>query len=176
MNRGLTIAVAISLALNLFILGAGATLLTLRADLVRAPVAAPAAVAAGSPTAAAAPAPAANNPAAVLRDLSLDDREALTAALGVRQPKLVPLRKAAREARIQAADLLSASKVDRVALSAAMARARNAELSARAETEEAVIDVAVGLGQTDRTAIAEAIRPKVADPARARPQKKAAAQ
>jgi uncharacterized membrane protein len=72
----------------------------------------------------------------------------------------VPLRKAAREARVEAADLLSAPKLDRAALSAAMGRARTAEASARAETEEAVIDVAVGLDQTDRAAIAEAIRPK----------------
>ncbi len=65
-----------------------------------------------------------------------------------------------RQAREDAATLLRAPMLDAAALTAALARVRDADVGVRAHVEERIVAVAATLSQADRATLAEGIAPK----------------
>lgn len=138
-GRSLLVTLIASLALNLFLLGAGAAAFLLR----------PAADAAQSA------------PAGLLAAadrLQPDDREAFRLMLRREGKAIAPDLREARAARREAAAALSAETPDQVGALAALTRARAAELRARGRLESVVVQFAAPLPAPDRKALAATLR------------------
>ncbi len=142
MNRNLVIALAVSLGVNLFVLGAGASLMVVRAT--------------GGQFGGGHPPP--DPMGRTMRRLAPEDRQALRQSIANRQAKIDGLRAQARLARQEIGDLLEAPQVDRPAMTAAMARVRADDVAVRAEIEEAVVEVLAGLPKERRAGVADMIR------------------
>lgn len=85
-------------------------------------------------------------------------RQALRRALGETMRDLREQGVAAREARIEAVRLLAADPLDRAALDAALARARTAEQAIRAGIEASVVAYATNLPPDQRIVLSEALQ------------------
>lgn len=137
----LKVALAASLALNIFVLGAvaGAYGTRMRAEQQR--------VAPGG------------NPLMRAGDqLPEGQREAFRQRLRQQGQLTQPLSREAREARLEAARALGASDFDAAAVSAAFVRARVADIQAREKLETAVVEFAAGLAPAERRRLAEGLR------------------
>ncbi|HEX8234199.1 MAG TPA: periplasmic heavy metal sensor [Caulobacteraceae bacterium] len=138
-GRRLLIALVASLALNLFLLGAGAVALLLRPKADAAQWA----------------------PASVLAAagrLEPKNRDAFRLMLRREGRDIAPDLKAARAARREAAAALAADPVRRADALAALDRARAAETRARASLETAVVDFAQQLTPPERQALSGVLR------------------
>jgi uncharacterized membrane protein len=137
-RRWLLIALAVSVGLNLFLLGAGATVWVQRQRLAAPPA-----------------------PASVLQaaeQLDPTDRAAFRKLLRREGRRISPDLKAARAARRDAARKLGEASYDRAAVAADLATARAAEARARGQLETAVLQFAEGLDQAERAALARAVK------------------
>jgi uncharacterized membrane protein len=137
-RRWLLVALAVSVGLNLFLLGVGATVWTQRQRLASPPA-----------------------PASVMKaaeQLDPADRAAFRKLLRREGRRISPDLKAARAARRDAARKLADATYDRAAVAADLATARAAEARARAQLETAVLQFAEGLDQTERAALARAVK------------------
>ena len=137
-RRWLLIALAVSVGLNLFLLGVGATVWAQRQRLTTPPA-----------------------PASVMRaaeQLDPADRAAFRKMLRREGRRISPDLKAARAARRDAARKLAEPTYDSPAAAADLATARAAEARARAQLETAVLQFAEGLDQTERAALARAVK------------------
>jgi uncharacterized membrane protein len=141
MSRGWKIALAVSLALNLFVLGAAGGVLYRDAQGPPGRFGGR-----GGPLGRA------------VEGLSGDQRAAFRQMLHDQVEAARPLIQDARRSRRQAFDLLSAPTFDRAAAGQAMAQARNDEGRIRAAMENAVLDFAARLSPQQRASMAEAIR------------------
>jgi uncharacterized membrane protein len=136
------IALAVSLALNLFVIGAGVGAEFQRHRMVQMRVA-----------------PVPGNPMMRAGDgLPPDQREAYR--MRMRQAGLAnqPLLAANRAARDKVADAFSAPTFDADAATRALAASRDAENTARAQLENAVVEFAKGLTLDQRKVLAEGLR------------------
>jgi uncharacterized membrane protein len=142
-SRGLTIALAISAALNVFVVGAGAGVLLSR-------VIGPAH--AGQ-----------RGRLAVAADkLGPTERTAFLEMMRDQAQGEGPVLLDAREARRQAVAALQAPRFDRAAAGAALDRARADDMAVRTKIENAVLDFAAGLSPQGRAALAAGIAPQLA--------------
>lgn len=138
------VALAVSLACNLFVLGAVAGVMGAR---MRVEQPRPAA------------APGGGNPLMRAGDqLAPEQRGAYRARLRLAAMSAQPRAREAREARMEAARLLSQPELDRIAVAQALERARTAELAVREALEGAVVDFAAGLDASERSLIAAGLR------------------
>ena len=140
-SRSLKIALAASVTLNVFVLGAvfGAVGARVRIDPQRPP--------------------AAGNPLMRAGDhLEPAHREAFRARLRAEGQASRPVFEEGRSARREAAQIFAQQQFDPQAASAALARARQAEFTARERLDAAVIDFAAGLPQEQRRLLAEGLR------------------
>lgn len=136
-NRTLKICCAVSILLNIFLLGAaigGAVWLRARHPMIGAG----ALRVAGS-------------------DLPRDERRAFRRALRTARLEMRPTAMASWQARDDAATLLDAPTLDRAKLAKALARIRAADLAIRAHVEARAIDFAATLPPGDRAKLAEGI-------------------
>ena len=140
-GKGLAIALAASLALNIFVLGAvaGAYGTRVRTEQQRA-------------------APGGNPMMRAGDRLPEGPREAYRLRLREQSQATQPLLREAREARMDAARALAADKFDAAAVTAAFARARTADLQARERLEASVVQFAAGLSTDERRALAQGLR------------------
>jgi uncharacterized membrane protein len=139
-GRGLKIALAVSLVVNVFIIGAVAGFLL-------TPVLAP-------PTA-----QAMKNPTiAAGEQLNPDDRAAFHQMLSDASQASGPTVLDSRLARRELIQLLKTEPFDRAGATAAMARARADDQQVRARLDEAVLDFAAKLSPQERAAMAEGFR------------------
>lgn len=72
--------------------------------------------------------------------------------------------KAARAARVRASDMIAAPIYDRPAIAALLAEARAHDVTARMRFENAVIDFAAGLTAAERKALGERLKPGYRSP------------
>lgn len=158
-RRTLVILLALSAALNLFVIGAvaGGWWMRERLEIRRTPTAA-------------APAPGWR---AMGRRLSPEGREVFRETLQDLAPETAPLAAEGRRNRREAAELMAASTLDAAALNAALDRARAADLALRGKLEGAVVDAATRLSSTDRAVLAENLRRRAQRPVRAAREKAA---
>jgi uncharacterized membrane protein len=136
------IALAVSLAVNLFIIGAGAGAAFQRHRMVEMRVA-----------------PVPGNPMMRAGDgLAPPEREAYR--MRMRQAGLAnqPLLAANRAARQKVVDAFSAPNFDAAAAESALAASRDAENTARTQLENAVVEFAKGLNADERRTLAEGLR------------------
>lgn len=84
-------------------------------------------------------------------------RQIFRAALHDARREMQPTLAAGRQARDDIASLLRAPTLDTAALSAALARARSADVAVRAHVEERAVAVAATLSPADRKTLAEGI-------------------
>lgn len=151
-RRTLAILLALSVALDLFVVGALAGGWWMRERL------------------AIRPAPAAAGPPlgwrAMGRRLSPEGREVFRRTLRGLAPQTAPLAAEGRRHRAAAADLMAAPTLDAAALRAALDRARAADLQLRGKLEGAVVEAAARLSPADRAVLAENLRRRAQRPAR----------
>lgn len=136
-SRTIKIGLAVSLLLNIFLIGAvigGATLLKTRYPRIMA----------GAFHVAGA-------------ELPANERHGFRAALRDTRRQSMPLTLAARQARQDAADLLQQPVVDQAAVSAALARARAADFALRVRLEERALAFAAALPPADRARLAQGL-------------------
>jgi uncharacterized membrane protein len=139
-SRTLRIALAVSVVLNLFAIGAlagGAVVVWSRA---RSPTAAP-----GRPLRRAADA------------LPPQDQQRFRQAIRDALADAGPIRQAARENRRAAADLLVQPTFDAAKVNDALAQARQADFALRTRLEGGVVDFARSLPQSERVALARGL-------------------
>jgi uncharacterized membrane protein len=142
MTRGLTVALAVSVILNVFAVGAAAGLLLSRVI--------------GPP-----PAAAQRSRLVVAADkLDAADRAAFLELLHDQAQAEGPVLLDARQARRQAVAALRAPSFDRAAAGAALDRARADDIAVRTKIENAVLDFAVGLNAQQRAALAAGVAPQ----------------
>jgi uncharacterized membrane protein len=135
-GRGLKIALGVSIALNVFIVGGivGAIYMHRTASPAGPPL-----MRAGD-------------------GLSSQDRDAFRRMLETEIPVVRPLQDDARQARRQAMDALQQPTFDRVQVGALMARARADEDKARGVMEGAVLDFAAKLPADERASLVRSMR------------------
>jgi uncharacterized membrane protein len=140
-NKGLTIALAVSLTLNVFVLGAMAGALGTRARMEprRPPPA-------GAPL------------MRVGEQLPPDVRQAFRERLRAEGQAAQPLLQQSRAARMEAARAFNEPTFDRAAAIAALARSREAETAAREKLDTAIVDFAAGLPVDQRSQLGQALR------------------
>jgi uncharacterized membrane protein len=140
-GKVLPIALAVSLTLNVFVLGAvaGAFGARARVDNHRPP-------------------PAGNPLMRAADRLPPDVRQAYVQRLRAEGAATQPLLQQARAARIEAAQVFAQPTFDAAAAAAALARSRAAETAAREKLETAVVDFAAGLPADQRRQLGAAIR------------------
>ncbi|MGA0600079.1 periplasmic heavy metal sensor [Caulobacter sp. KR2-114] len=146
--RALTITLLCSLALNFFLLGAGATIVVVaRAVKARA-------VAAQT----------ANGPLQPVRRAALAlpplSRGQFAAAVKAVNTDQRPALQQARQLRIEAWTALGSDKVDAAAIKAKLDQARLMETGARSHIEAAIVDFTVKLPQDQRAKVGEEMRPQ----------------
>lgn len=151
-RRTLAILLALSVALNLFVIGAvaGGWWMRERLEVRRTPTTA---------------APALGWRASGQR-LSPEGREIFRDTLRDLAPETAPLAAEGRRNRREAAELMVAPTLDATALTAALDRARKADLELRSRLEGAVIEAAAQLSQADRAVLAENLRRRAQRPNR----------
>ncbi len=140
-DRGLKIALGLSLVANVFIIGGvlGAVYMSPHGPWGGR----------GGP----------GNPLARAADaLNPTDREAFHQVLRAQIPAVRPLQQDGRQARRQALDDLASPSFDRAAAGALMARARADDEKARGQIEDAVLDFAARLPADERAALAKGMR------------------
>lgn len=143
------VALALSLACNLFVLGAVAGVMGARMRMEPPRQAAPG-----------------GNPLIRAGDqLPPEQRAAYRARMRLAAAAAQPHAREAREARVEAARLFAEPEFDKVAATQALDRARTAELGVRQALEGAVVDFAAGLDTPERRLIADGLR----RPAQGRP-------
>jgi uncharacterized membrane protein len=148
-GRWTIIALVASLALNLFLLGAGAAVIVIGARVAhqRAEVAA-------------------SRPVPALRRAALalppEQRRAFVGAVRSVAQAQRPGAQQARALRGAAWDSLATTQVDAAAIKAELNQARTLEVGARAKIEDTMVDFAVTLPQPQRAAVAGAMRPPLA--------------
>jgi len=141
-SRGLTIAFALSAALNVFVVGAAAGVLLSRVI--------------GPP-----PAADKRGRLQVAADkLDPSNRAAFLEMLRDQAQAQGPVLLDAREARRQAVAVLRAPRFDRAAAGADLDRARGDDMAVRGKIESAVLDFAGGLSPQGRAALAAGIAPQ----------------
>jgi uncharacterized membrane protein len=143
MNRALTIALAVSLTLNVFIVGAA----------VGVYVARPQFRPDGRP-----PGPGGNPMMNAAERLPPDVAVAYRTRMRVEGATAQPLLQEARQARREAAEAFAQPTFDKAAATAALARARTAETAAREKLETAVVDFAAALPADQRRVLGAGIR------------------
>lgn len=84
-------------------------------------------------------------------------RKALRAALSEARKDQRPAILEAQQAKIDAASILGQPTLDTTALSAALARARNADIALRTKLEQRAVDFAATLSYDERRALAESL-------------------
>ncbi|MBM7047123.1 MULTISPECIES: periplasmic heavy metal sensor [Rhizobium] len=89
--------------------------------------------------------------------LPSSQRKALRAALNEARKDQRPTILEAQQAKIDAASILGQPTLDTEALSAALARARNADIALRTKLEERAVDFAATLSYDERRALAESL-------------------
>jgi uncharacterized membrane protein len=89
--------------------------------------------------------------------LPSSQRKALRAALNDARKDQRPTILEAQQAKIDAASILGQPTLDTEALSAALARARNADIALRTKLEERAVDFAATLSYDERRALAESL-------------------
>lgn len=148
-GRWTIIALVASLALNLFLLGAGAAVIVIGARVAhqRAEVAA------------SRPVPALRRAAMAL---PAEQRPAFVGAVRSVAQAQRPNTQQARALRGDAWDGLATTQVDAAAIKAKLGQARILEFGARAKIEDALVDFAATLPQPQRAAVANAMRPPLA--------------
>lgn len=143
-SRGLKIALAVSLVLNVFVVGAVAGAIGMRARLdPRRP---PPAAMAGNPLMRGAEA------------LPEDKRDAFRARLRAEGSASRPMLIESRRARAEAARLFAEPQFDAAAATAALAKARTSELAARERMDAVVVDFAKTLSVEERRELAKGLR------------------
>jgi uncharacterized membrane protein len=142
MNRALTIALAISLTLNVFIVGAAVGAYGARARF--SPDRPPARD--GNPLMRAA------------EQLPPDVAGAYRTRMRAEGAAAQPLLREAREARREAAEMFAQPTFDKAAAATALARARTAETAAREKLETAIVDFAAALPADQRRVLGMGIR------------------
>ncbi|CAN5339043.1 hypothetical protein BH11PSE2_BH11PSE2_06490 [soil metagenome] len=141
-GNGWKIALAISLAVNVF--GVGALVGAMGKQATQDPRRAP---------------PPIGNPLMRAGDqLSPEQQQAFRAMMRARAQTAQPLLREARQDRLDAAKLFGASEFDKTAASAALAKARTADFTARQDLEAAVVDFAATLNVEDRKKLAQGLR------------------
>ena len=138
-ERGLKIALGVSLVANVFIVGAVAGALYMIAKPAPEPPHHPPVRPCASVVTA--------SPAATLRE-----------ALCAQAPANRPLQQDSLAAKQQAMDLMTAPTYDRDAVNAQFARARDDDFKARARTEAAIVDFAATLPLDRRAKLVDALR------------------
>lgn len=141
-NRPLVIALAVSLTLNVFILGAVAGAFGSRARMYphRAP-------------------PAVGNPLMRLGErLPEDQRRPFRDRIAAQALANRPLAREARQARTRAAELFARPTFDKAAINAELARARALDETARERLEGAVVDFAAELPVEQRKVLGDGLR------------------
>ena len=140
-ERGLTIALGISLVANVFVIGGVVGAIYMHAH---------------SPAGMRGPP---GNPLVRAADqLNPNDRDAFHQMLRAQIPTVRPIQQDSRQSRRQAMDDLMAPSFDRAAAGALMARARADDEKARGQIEDAVLDFAAKLPADERTALAKGMR------------------
>jgi len=91
-------------------------------------------------------------------ELPRDARRAFRQHLRAARRGAAPQIAAGRAARQQAAVLLEQRTLDRAALESALAKARAADFAVRAQTEAGAVDFIAGLAPADRMRLAQAMR------------------
>jgi uncharacterized membrane protein len=142
MNRALTIALAISLTLNVFIIGAAVGAYGARARL--------------SPDRP--PAPNGNPLMRAAERLPPDVAAAYRVRMRAEGAAAQPLLREAREARRDAAEVFAQPTFDKAAAATALAKARTAETAAREKLETAIVDFAGALPADQRRVLGMGIR------------------
>jgi len=140
-DRGLKIALGISLVANVFVIGGvlGAVYIGGHGPMgLRGPP--------GNPLVRAAD------------QLNPADRDAFHQVIRAQIPVVRPLQQESHQARRQAMDDLAAPTFDRAAAGALMARARADDEKARGQIEDAILDFAAKLPADERTALAKGMR------------------
>lgn len=147
--KALRILLIVSLTLNVFVLGAlgGAAFMWQRAERHERPTVA--AVGGGRLRLAG-------------ERLSPEQRRAFRRALRETRRAAAPVIEQSRDARSEAARLLSEPAVDQEAVKAALARARAADFALRARLEERVVAFAASLPAEEREALAEGLERRAA--------------
>jgi uncharacterized membrane protein len=140
-GAGWKIALAASLTLNVFVVGAVAGAIGMRARM-EAPR----------------PAPLGNPLMRAGDQLSPTQQQAYRARLRAEGATTRPLLQEARQARLDAANLFSQPQFDPAAAAAALAKARTADTAAREKLEGAVVDFATTLGPDERSKLAQGLR------------------
>lgn len=151
-RRTLAILLALSVALNLFVVGAvaGGWWMRERLEIRRTPTAATPAL----------------GWRAMGRRLSPEGREVFRETLRDLAPETAPLAAEGRRNRREAAELMAAPTLDAAALGAALDRARAADVKLRGKLEGAVVDAAARLTPGDRAVLSENLRRRAQRPNR----------
>jgi uncharacterized membrane protein len=140
-DRGLKIALGISLVANVFVIGGVLGAVYMRAH---------------SPAGMHGPL---GNPLARATDmLNPNDRDAFHQMLRAQIPTIRPLQQDSRAARRQAMEDMTAPTFDRAGAGALMARARADDEKARGQIEDAILDFAAKLAPDERAALAKGMR------------------
>jgi uncharacterized membrane protein len=140
-DRGLKIALSISLVANVFVIGGVVGAVYMRGHSPFVMHGAP-----GNPLGRAA------------EMLNPNDRDAFHQTLRAQIQTVRPIQQDSHEARRQAMDDLAAPTFDRAATGALMARARADDEKARGLMEDAILDFAAKLPADERTALAKGMR------------------
>lgn len=140
MNRALTIALAVSLTLNVFIVGAVVGAYGARGRPDRPPM------------------PGGNPIMRAAEGLPPDVAGAYRARMRAEGSGAQPLLQQARQARREASEAFGQPTFDKAAAMAALARARTAETAAREKLETAVVDFAAALPVDQRRQIGAGLR------------------
>ena len=138
--RALWIALALSLVVNVFVIGAGAGLIFGRAF-------------APAPTAGPRP----NPLMAAAERLDPTDREVFVALMQDEAQRLGPTQLESRAARRQAVALMRAPNFDRAAAGAALDRARADDVQVRQKLENTMLDFTATLDARNRTILSEGL-------------------
>jgi len=146
--RALTITLLCSLALNFFLLGAGATIVVVARAVKNRAVAAQAA----------------SGPLQPVRRAALAlppvQRAQFAGAVKAINTDQRPTLQQARQLRIEAWTALGSDKVDAAAIKAKLEQARLMETGARSRIEAAIVDFTVKLPQDQRAKVGEEMRPQ----------------
>lgn len=141
-DRRLEIALAVSMLLNLFALGAAGGAAAMWSRLKSEPLAA---AAHRRPIRAAGDA------------LPPADRERFRAAMRTVAQAARPIRQEGQQRRREAGDLFIQPRFDAAAVNAALARARNADFAVRTRLETTVVEFAAGLPGAERAVLAQGL-------------------
>ena len=138
-DRGLRIALGVSLVVNVFVIGGVAGALYMQTQK-------PAAVAANPPLFRA------------CANMASAPPNGFRTMLCAQLPTLRPIQQDSRKAKRQAMELLAAPTFDRAAAGAALDRARADDIKARAQIENAILDYAATLPADKRGHLVDALR------------------